>query len=91
MKNIENYSGAFKIMFQMIFSVFGGMALYIFSQMSNSIKNVEKSVDHLSIEMAIATQVSRQVKEDVSDLEKSVKENEKRLRDLEKNKWEVEK
>lgn len=87
LKDIDNKSDLLKLVFQLIFSVIGALALYIFSQMSTSIQNVEKSVDQLNIKMATSIQAGEVMKEDVAELKISVKENQKRIRDLEKQRW----
>ncbi len=84
LKEIDNKSDFLKLIFQLIFSVIGALALYIFSQMSTSIQNVEKSVDDLNIKMATSIQVSKDTEEDLSELKEIVKENQKRIRELEK-------
>ena len=87
LKEIDNKSDFLKLVFQLIFSVIGGLALYIFSQMSTSIQNVEKSVNSLNIKMATSIKTSENIKEDVVELKETVKDNQKRIRELEKVEW----
>jgi len=44
-------------------------------------------VDQLNLKMAASIQAGKAIKEDVSELKVSVKENQKRIRELEKYKW----